>query len=169
MAPSPTGAISYHQRGVLDAIAQAGTPAVRSTTFHYADTVIPVELKPRDGIDGLYAPRRFVIDTVLVDAAEAAGGEVVFGVQVTDIKRTDDRRVCGVVAKPTDGVDTVEISAGLVIGADGRHSTIAGLVDASAYHKAEYTTAVLFNYFADIGFDGYQWYYRLYKEQTVRV
>src|SRR5688572_33307791 len=72
------GVIQLHAWGVLDAIVRAGTPAVRSTTFHYADTVIPVQLKPRDGIEGLYAPRRFVIDTVLVDAAKGAGAEVVF-------------------------------------------------------------------------------------------
>src|SRR4030095_15106793 len=34
------------------------------------------------------------------------------------------------------------------------------LVDASAYRSAEYTTAVVFNYFADLGLDGYHWYYR---------
>ena len=62
-----------HRWGALEEIERHGTPVVRTTTFHYGDEVIPVQLKPRDGVEGLYAPRRFVIDQVLINAARRAG------------------------------------------------------------------------------------------------
>ncbi|MCG6923207.1 MAG: FAD-dependent monooxygenase, partial [Acidobacteria bacterium] len=56
------GAVLQLQRwGLLDAIEAAGTPAVRATSFHYADEAIRIPIKPRGGIEGLYAPRRDVL------------------------------------------------------------------------------------------------------------
>ena len=37
----------------------------------YADAVVPVTIKPAHGVDALYAPRRTVLDPILVDAAVA--------------------------------------------------------------------------------------------------
>jgi 2-polyprenyl-6-methoxyphenol hydroxylase-like FAD-dependent oxidoreductase len=148
--------IQLHRWGVLDAILARGTPIVRRTTFHYGSEVIPVDLKPRDGVEGLVAPRRFVIDAVLVEAARAAGVDFAFGATVVDVVRNGDR-ITGVVAKLEDG--TTEILADRVIGADGMYSTIASLVGAAAYRTAEYTTAVIFSYFDGLGLDGYHWYY----------
>ena len=148
--------IQLHRWGVLDAVIARGTPVVRRTTFHYGANVIPVDLKPRDGIEGLIAPRRFVLDAVLVEAARASGVQFAFGATVTELLRKGER-VTGVVAKLDDGV--VEIAADRVIGADGMYSTIASLVGAQTRRTAEYTTAVIFSYFEGLGLDGYHWYY----------
>ena len=69
-------------------IVAAGTPA---------DPAHHVPLRRRDrrhrrssrphGVDALYAPRRTVLDPILVDAAVAAGAEVRFGITVTDVSR----------------------------------------------------------------------------------
>ncbi len=67
--------LQLHRWGVLDDIRAAGTPPIRKTTFHYGDEDLEIPINPRDGIDALYAPRRTVIDVVLLDAAEAAGAE----------------------------------------------------------------------------------------------
>ena len=48
-------------------------------TFHYGDDSMPVSLKPSAGVDALYAPRRTVLDALLVDAAEEAGARFRFG------------------------------------------------------------------------------------------
>ncbi|MCH8254322.1 MAG: FAD-dependent monooxygenase, partial [Gemmatimonadetes bacterium] len=69
------GVLQLHRWGLLDAIRAAGTPAIPKTSFHYGEETIEVSIKERDGVDALYAPRRTVLDAVLVDAAVAAGAE----------------------------------------------------------------------------------------------
>ena len=66
------GVLQLHRWGLLDEIVAAGTPAIRRTTFHYATDQVSVTVKPSHGIDALYAPRRTVLDPILVDAATAA-------------------------------------------------------------------------------------------------
>jgi menaquinone-9 beta-reductase len=154
------GVLQLHRWGLLDEVRRRGTPLVRSTAFHYGDEVVSIDLKPRDGIDGLYAPRRFVLDALLVEAAREAGAELVHGVAVSDLVRSAEGRVVGVVVKdPADGV-AVEIAADLVIGADGMRSTVATLTGAAAYRSGRHATALIFSYFEGLGLDGYHWYYR---------
>ena len=50
--------LQLHRWGLLPAVAGAGTPPVRSTTFHLADAVTTIPVKPRHGVEALYAPRR---------------------------------------------------------------------------------------------------------------
>ena len=61
-----------HRWGLLDAVKASGAPAVRSSTFYYGDEAVRVPIKPRAGVDALYAPRRTVLDALLVDAAPAS-------------------------------------------------------------------------------------------------
>src|SRR6266508_285890 len=74
--------------GLRDEVIAAGTPPVRRTTFRYANTVVPIPIKSSHGVDALYAPRRTVLDPILVDAADRAGVDVRFGIVVTDVERT---------------------------------------------------------------------------------
>ncbi|MEM9728531.1 MAG: FAD-dependent oxidoreductase, partial [Myxococcota bacterium] len=75
-----------HRWGVLDALVAAGTPSVRKTTFWYSDdvsqSVAEVDIKSRHGVDALFAPRRYVLDAALVDAARAAGAEFRFSTRL---------------------------------------------------------------------------------------
>ncbi|MGE5413621.1 MAG: FAD-dependent oxidoreductase, partial [Syntrophomonadaceae bacterium] len=50
--------LQLHRWGLLGALEAARTPPIRSATFHYGEEDVPVAIKPRDGIDALYAPRR---------------------------------------------------------------------------------------------------------------
>jgi hypothetical protein len=68
--------LQLHRWGLLDGLEIKGTTPVKTTSFHYADEVIDVTIKPRDGIHALYAPRRTVLDALLVDAAAEAGAHV---------------------------------------------------------------------------------------------
>ena len=60
--------------GCSTQVIAAGTPAVRRTRFTYADDEVTVTIKPSHGVDALYAPRRTVLDPILVDAAVGRGG-----------------------------------------------------------------------------------------------
>ncbi len=154
------GVIQLSRWGVLEGIKAAGTPLIRSTSFHYSGEVVAVQIKPQPGIDGLYAPRRTVIDRLLVDAARSAGAEFAFETQLVDLVRAGDGRVCGVRLR--DGHERERhVSAELVIGADGVRSTVARLVGAGCYRTGRHATGVIFTYWSDTGVDGYHWYYNL--------
>jgi 2-polyprenyl-6-methoxyphenol hydroxylase-like FAD-dependent oxidoreductase len=151
--------LQLHRWGVLEAVEAAGTPTVHTTSFHYADEVIRIAVKARDGIEGLYAPRRNVLDPVLADAARDAGAEVVYGARLVNLARSDDGRVDGVVLEDAKGRLRC-IGAGIVIGADGLRSTVAGLVKAEPYRTGRHATGVVFGYFSGLEDDGYHWHYR---------
>ena len=63
------GVLQLSRWGLLDEIIALGTPPVRRATFRYAHAVVPIAVKPSCGVDALYAPRRTVLDSVLVDSA----------------------------------------------------------------------------------------------------
>jgi menaquinone-9 beta-reductase len=152
------GVVQLSRWGVLAGIRAAGTPVIRTTSFHYGDEVVAVPIKPQHDIDGLYAPRRTVIDRVLVDAAQNAGATFAFETQLVDLVRADNGRVTGVRVKDAHDRER-RVSADLVIGADGVHSTVARLVDAARYRTGRHATGVVFSYWAGPAFDGYHWYY----------
>src|SRR5215212_11323070 len=89
------GVLQLHRWGVLDRVAATGAPQVRGVTFHYGHDSMPVTLKPYAGVDALYAPRRTVLDALLVDAAEEAGGEIRHGHTLAAMTQRADGRVNG--------------------------------------------------------------------------
>jgi flavin-dependent dehydrogenase len=155
------GAVMQLQRwGILPALIAAGTPPVRTTHFHYASRSVSVELRPSPGFDALYAPRRTVLDPLLVAAARAAGAEVQFGARVVSLLRRDDGRVCGVELERERGQTRRDrVTAGRVIGADGLFSSIARWVGAEPYRAGEYCAATIYGYFEGVSVDAYQWFY----------
>jgi len=118
--------LQLHRWGLLPAVAGAGTPAVRSTTFHLTDAVTTIPIKPKHGVEALYAPRRAILDAILADAARSAGADVRFGASLTGLRRDRAGRVTGITGRV--GAARLEASADLVIGADGRRSTVARAV-----------------------------------------
>src|SRR5262249_28797971 len=89
---------ALHRWGVLPAIVAAGTPPVKSTTFSYSQHDITVPIEERFGVSALYAPRRALLDRILVDAAAASGAEVAYGVPFDDLIVDDRGRVRGMTA-----------------------------------------------------------------------
>lgn len=76
--------------------------------------------------------RRETLDGLLQKAAVDAGAELRAGTKVVDLVRDAHGRVGGVETRQR-GHPTKRLHADLVIGADGRHSTIAKLVGADEY------------------------------------
>lgn len=152
------GVLQLCRWGVLDAVVGAGTPPVDKTLFHYGDgDMVQVSIRSRAGVDALYAPRRHVIDRILVDAAAAAGVDVHHGVTVTELIWSDGR-VTGLRAVSRSGTTTT-LEAGLVIGADGIRSVVAQQAGARVQQQATARASVLYRYHADFCLAGYEWAY----------
>jgi menaquinone-9 beta-reductase len=144
--------------GLIPDITAAGTPAIRSTTFHYGSEATRVAIKPEHGVECLFAPRRTVLDRLLVDAAREAGAEVRHGVLLSELLFASDGRVTGVSLKDAGG-SSMTVRTDIVIGADGRQSTIAQLVKARAYVEGSNASGIVFGYFENLPQDGFHWYF----------
>jgi 2-polyprenyl-6-methoxyphenol hydroxylase-like FAD-dependent oxidoreductase len=153
------GVLQLHRWGLLDRVRAAGTPPIHRVTFTYHDAVVPITIKPSYGVDALYAPRRTVIDPILVTAATEAGVDVHFGSTVTGLRRGRDGRIDGVTGTRADG-RPFTIHTRFVVGADGMHSTIARLVDAPVEKVAVHGSAITYGYWTGAEFDGYHWVYQ---------
>ncbi|GAA4930662.1 flavin-dependent dehydrogenase [Actinomycetospora succinea] len=146
--------------GLLPAVIAAGAPAITATEFHYGDDVVTVAARP--GTTPLRAPRRTVLDPVLADAAREAGAQVVFGARVTEVLRDVRGTVIGVEYVERGTRTPVRAHAAIVVGADGRRSTVAEAVDAPVEHAGTASSAVLYTYVPGpvASPDRYRWHYR---------
>jgi 2-polyprenyl-6-methoxyphenol hydroxylase-like FAD-dependent oxidoreductase len=152
------GVLQLQRWGLLERVAATGAPPVRRVTFHYGTESMPVTLKPYAGVDALYAPRRSILDALLVDAAEEAGAQFHFGLAMTDLVRDGAERVIGVVLRDHAGATWTEL-APLVIGADGRDSLVADLAAAPNLAVGAYGAAYAYGYWPAADLDGYHWDY----------
>jgi 2-polyprenyl-6-methoxyphenol hydroxylase-like FAD-dependent oxidoreductase len=153
-----SAAVQLQRWGILSQLIAAGTPPVRSTHFHYARHSLAVEIRPLHDVDALYAPRRTVLDPLLVAAASAAGAELRFGVRVEGLLHDADGRVCG-VELARGHAQRESVSAHMVIGADGLHSFVARCVGAVEYRVGRYSAPTIYGYFEGMPLDAYHWYY----------
>ena len=150
--------IAYLKRwGLLDEI-EARCEAFNRWTFDLHGVVLSGVLPAEDGVDISYAPRRQMLDEILVRAAARAGVEVREGCRVTDLIFEDDR-VCGVQAKRRDGGKFSE-RASLVIGADGPASIVARCAKAREYDCESIGQGVLWSYYTDLPIDHFVLYSR---------
>jgi 2-polyprenyl-6-methoxyphenol hydroxylase-like FAD-dependent oxidoreductase len=118
--------------GVLDRVRATGAECIRYLDFRQNDFETKVEFPLRPGdAGGSMSVRRFLLDPILADAAAEAGADVMMGTNVTGLVRPNGR-VTGV--RVTSGGTERELSARLVVGADGRNSTVAKLTGARKYH-----------------------------------
>jgi len=153
------GAVLQLQRwGLVPEILAAQTPPIRTTTFHYGSDAIRVLIKPEHEVECLFAPRRTVLDRILVDAARNAGAEVRHGVLLSELQFASDGRVIGVALKGAGG-SRMTVRADIVIGADGRQSTVAQLVNARAYVEGVNASGIVFGYFENLIQDGSHWHF----------
>lgn len=145
--------------GVLGRVIEAGTPPVRQTRFDYGTDSVTVSIKPTHGVEALYAPRRTVLDRVLVDAAGAAGAEIRYGVSVTGLLRDGSGRVAGIHGRNRNGA-AFTAHAHMTIGADGTRSIVAREAGAATLQVGTGSSAILYGYWSQLCVDGYEWFYR---------
>lgn len=126
------GIASLDRLGVLDRVAATGAPYVLQADMRVEDIHKLVPWPTRSGDPGgALAVRRPVLDTILVEAAQEAGAQVRCGARVTNLVQ-EAGRVKG-VRVGSDGQES-ELHADLVVGADGRGSTVGSLVGARFYN-----------------------------------
>jgi flavin-dependent dehydrogenase len=88
-------------------------------------------------------PRRTDLDALLVDGAREAGAEIRLRTRLVDLVREGDR-VTGAIVEDDAGRHT--IAARVVVGADGRSSTVAELVAAEEYYGYDGARAAYWAY-----------------------
>jgi 2-polyprenyl-6-methoxyphenol hydroxylase-like FAD-dependent oxidoreductase len=145
------GVTALRRWGLLDRVVATGCPPVHTYAFDFG----PFTLAGSPAIDGTpaaYAPRRTVLDELLVDAAREAGAEVREGFTVEDVV-LQDGRVTGIRGHGRDG-RTVTENARVVIGADGRRSIVAQVVRAEQYRERPPLLAAYYTYFSSLPMDG---------------
>lgn len=153
------GVLQLSRAGVLDTLVAHGTTAIRRARFHHPDgEVADVRIAARAGMDALYAPRRHLLDRVLVDAAEEAGAHVLHEAAVTALRRDVAGRVVGVSARTSRG-SSVELGAGLTVGADGIRSRVAEQAGAAVRWQGRTASAVLYRYVEGGPTDAFEWAY----------
>ena len=148
------GVLQLDRWGLLPRITAAGTPPVTGTTFHYADGAEAVALSAP-----LYAPRRTVLDPVLLDAALEAGVEARFGVDVDGLVTDREGRVTGVRAS-VRGRSEATVGAALTVGADGLRSGVARAVGARPTWRGSAASALVYGYWPTDAATDYHWFYR---------
>jgi 2-polyprenyl-6-methoxyphenol hydroxylase-like FAD-dependent oxidoreductase len=153
----PLAIAALERWGVLDEVVASGCPAIHTYMFDFG----PITLKGSPGTPESpvsYAPRRIVLDKILVDAAANAGAEVREAFTLDELL-IEDGRVVGIRGHERDGRPVTE-RAQVVIGADGRHSKIAEAVDAERYNEKPQLLAAYYTYFSDLPTDGMETYIR---------
>jgi len=116
---------------------------------------------PNTRVGAAIAPRRVVLDQVLLDAAREAGAQVREGFTLTGVMRDAAGRVAGVEGRLADG-ETLSLPARFVVGADGAHSPLARAVGAATLvsHDKDVGSHNVYAYFDDLPLDEVEFYSR---------
>jgi flavin-dependent dehydrogenase len=131
--------VAYLARwGLLERLVASNCPSIVDYLSDWGDFTLVGRPPSVDGVGGGYAPRRRVLDTILVGAAVAAGAELRERFPIDGLLREDDR----VVGVRSHGRAE---RARIVIGADGRNSFVARAVGAARYRE---TPALAFQYYS---------------------
>ena len=152
------GIAALDRWGLLDDLAATGCPPVQRYIFDFGPLVIDGRPYPGDGTSVAYAPRRTILDKILIDAADRAGAEVREGFTVEDVL-IEDGAVAGVRGHGTGGPSVIE-RARVVVGADGHNSRIGRAVSAAPYHGKPVLERAYYTYWSGLPVDGFTTYIR---------
>lgn len=153
----PPGAAALQRWGLLDQVVATGCPPVGRYSFDFGPlTVAGAPGTPESPY--AYAPRRTLLDKLLVDAAAAAGAEVREGFTVEEVL-TSDGRVTGIRGRTPGGTAVAE-RARVVVGADGRNSIVAKTVRAAQYEDRPPLTVGYYSYWSNLPTDTFEAYSR---------
>ena len=137
------GVARLRRWGLLDRLVATGCPPSRQLVFDVGPFALSGSPLPSDGVAEGYAPRRTVLDTLLVEAAAEAGAEVRTGFPVDELMFED-----GAVVGIRSG-EAVE-HARVVIGADGRNSFVARAIGATGYDERPGLACAYYTYWGGV-------------------
>ncbi len=140
----PGGLAELQSLGALERVRALGAPPLPVGLAGLAGITVRGGYTPVDGIDYALCVRRPGLDAALVETARAAGADVREGARVTELV-WDRGRCAGVRLE-----DGAQLRAPLVIGADGRRSTVAQAAGAQrAYREQASGRACFYAYWRD--------------------
>ncbi len=148
LAIQPRGVAALARWGLLEEVVASGCPAITNWSFDFGPVTIAGSPRPVDGVATAYAPRRTVLDTILVRAAAAAGAEVREGFSLGTVL-VDEGRVVGIRGRTANGLP-VDERARVVMGADGRNSAVARAVNPARYHEKPRLELSYYTYFSGL-------------------
>jgi flavin-dependent dehydrogenase len=124
------------------------SPIIRTIGLDLGEFQLSGELPASADGDEMCAPRRTVLDKLLLDTAATAGAEIREGFTVTGLDWADGR-VTGIRGGDKNRAAIVE-KARIVVGADGRNSLVAREAGAEAYHVRPVLTCVCYAYWRNV-------------------
>jgi 2-polyprenyl-6-methoxyphenol hydroxylase-like FAD-dependent oxidoreductase len=149
----PPGVAALRRWGLLDRLIATGCPPIDTYAFDFG----PFAIAGAPGTDDApvaYAPRRTVLDKLLVDAASEAGAEIREGFVVEQILfGGDGGRVTGIRGHAKGG-QAVSERARVVVGADGRHSLVARAVQPPQYDEKPPLLCAYYTYWSGLPMHG---------------
>jgi 2-polyprenyl-6-methoxyphenol hydroxylase-like FAD-dependent oxidoreductase len=144
----PGGVAELKALGALERVHALGAPPLPIGFAGAGELEVRGRYTPVDGIDHALCVRRPGLDAALVATAREAGAEVREGARATDLF-WERGRVSGVRWTDSAGAEH-ELRAPLVVGADGRRSSVARIVGADRPHRSRPSgRACFFAYWRD--------------------
>jgi flavin-dependent dehydrogenase len=153
----PPGAAALGRWGLLDAIAATNCPPVGRYSFDFGPLTVAGDPGTPEA-PYAYAPRRTLLDKILLDAAAGAGAEVREGFTVQEVI-VSDGVVTGIRGHGEGGATATE-KARVVVGADGRNSVVAKTTQAPVYHDRPALTVGYYSYYSNLPADTFEAYSR---------
>lgn len=144
--------------GLLDELAATGALAIQRVTADYGPVVISGRPSAAHGTAIMYAPRRTVLDQLLVNAARKAGAEMREAMTFRGLLE-EGGRVVGAQLQDCNG-NVTEESAAIVVGADGVWSAVARAASAAREIEHPSLTCGYYAYWSGVPTDGVEFYIR---------
>ena len=155
------GVAALDRWGLLDTVLATGCPPIEHYSFDFGPFVINGTTRPAEGQTAAYAPRRTVLDEILVNAGAAAGATVEEEFNVDGLI-FDDGKVSGIRGHSRN-MKEENLRLRLVIGADGRASRVAKAVQARSYEEKPRLQWPFYTYFSELPVDGFETYIRPFR------
>jgi flavin-dependent dehydrogenase len=154
-----TGSARLKRWGLLDKLAATGCPPITEDHWDYGAFVLSGSPPPADGgVTTAFAPRRKVLDPLLVAAAVEAGAELRDGFTVQQVVWDKDQ-ITGIRGHGKNGA-TITENARITVGADGMFSTIAQAVKAPEFHNKPPLEGSWYSYWSGVPMKGWHLWLR---------
>jgi 2-polyprenyl-6-methoxyphenol hydroxylase-like FAD-dependent oxidoreductase len=141
--------------GLLETVLATGCPPLDEVRHQVKDVVLRGCSWPSDGVRTAVAPRRYLLDPILAEAAVASGADFRERCAVEELLY-EGSRVAGV--RYRSGGRSFEERARLVVGADGMRSKVAELAGARIEREDPKLTCSYYSFWSgmDSGFEVYE-------------
>lgn len=146
------GMAALQRWDLAELVIATNCPPVPTYRLDFGPFAIVGQPRRAEGAPCAYAPRRVVLDEILVDAAADAGAEVRESFAVDGLI-VEDGVVRGIRGRSKGSGSVVE-RARVVIGADGVNSVVARAVEAKAYNEVPALEALYLAYWSGLPANG---------------